>query len=182
MRLAGQERMGYYPTPLSQVALIASWLSVEPGKPVRLLDPCAGQGEALAALAQALARQGARVETWGVELSPGRAEQAATRLDRVLPTAWEQAHVAEGAASLCWLNAPYDFEGWGYSRRQEWTFLKTSTPSLMSGGVLVYIVPEYVLRGNRSVLRHLAGWYQDVRVFQFTPTSTRPSGRSCSSG
>ena len=41
--------------------------------------------------------------------------------------------------------------------------------ALLSGGVLVYIVPEYILHGNRSVLRHLAGWYQDVRVFQFTP-------------
>ena len=80
--------MGYYPTPLSQVALIASWLNAESGKPVRLLDPCVGQGEALAALAQALAQQGVRVETWGVELSPGRAEKAAARLDRVLPTAY----------------------------------------------------------------------------------------------
>ena len=169
MRLAGQERMGYYPTPLSQVALIASWLSVEPGKPVRLFDPCAGQGEALAALAQALARRGARVETWGVELSPGRAEQAALRLDRVLPTAWEQAHVRDSSISLLFENPPYDHEGLGDSRRQEWTFLKTSTPSLMPGGVLVYIVPEYVLRRHRDILRHLSGWYRDVRVFQFTP-------------
>jgi hypothetical protein len=169
MRLAGQEKMGYYPTPLSQVALVASWLGGEPGKPVRLLDPCVGQGEALAALAQALAQQGARVETWGVELSPGRAEKAAACLDRVLPTAWEQAHVADGAVSLTWSNPPYDHEGIGDSRRQEWTFLKTSSPALMPGGVLVYIVPEYVLRRHRDILRHLAGWYHDIKVFQFTP-------------
>jgi len=64
MRLAGQAKMGYYPTPLSQVALIAPWLeasprglsrAVEPRKPVRLLDPCAGAGEALETLAQAMA-------------------------------------------------------------------------------------------------------------------------------
>ncbi|MBN1179936.1 MAG: hypothetical protein JXD18_12045, partial [Anaerolineae bacterium] len=169
MRLAGQEKMGYYPTPISQVALVASWLGVEPGKPVRLLDPCVGEGEALAALARALVQQGARVETWGVELSPGRAEKAAACLDRVLPTAWEQAHVADGAVSLAWSNPPYDNEGLGDSRRQEWTFLKTSTPALMPGGVLVYIVPEYVLRRHRDILRHLAGWYRDIRVFQFTP-------------
>jgi hypothetical protein len=169
MRLAGQEKMGYYPTPLSQVTLIASWLGVEPGKPVRLLDPCVGEGEALAALAQALMQQGARVETWGVELSPGRAEKAAACLDRVLPTAWEQAHLREDAVSLLFENPPYDHEGIGDSRRQEWTFLKTSTPALMPGGVLVYIVPEYVLRRHRDILRHLAGWYRDIRVFQFTP-------------
>jgi hypothetical protein len=169
MRLAGQEKMGYYPTPLSQVTLVASWLGVEPGKPVRLLDPCVGEGEALAALAQMLAEQDARVETWGVELSPGRAEKAAACLDRVLPTAWEQARVADGAVSLCWLNPPYDFEGLGDSRRQEWTFLKTSTPALMPGGVLIYIIPDYVLRRHRDILRHLAGWYRDIRVFQFTP-------------
>ena len=169
MRLAGQEKMGYYPTPLSQVALIASWLGVEPGKPVRMLDPCVGEGEALAALAQALMQQGAQVETWGVELSPGRAEKAAACLDRVLPTAWEQAHLREDAVSLLFENPPYDHEGIGDSRRQEWTFLKTSTPALMPGGVLVYIVPEYVLRRHRNILRHLAGWYRDTRVFQFTP-------------
>jgi type I restriction-modification system DNA methylase subunit len=45
MRLAGQEKMGYYPTPLSQVTLIASLLEVEPRKSVRLLDPCVGAGE-----------------------------------------------------------------------------------------------------------------------------------------
>jgi type I restriction-modification system DNA methylase subunit len=87
VRLAGQAKLGFYPTPLSQVALIAPWLEVEPGKPVRLLDPCAGEGEALEALAQILTGRGAKVETWGVELSPARAEKAATRLDALSPCA-----------------------------------------------------------------------------------------------
>jgi len=169
MRLAGQEKMGYYPTPLSQVTLIAPWLEVEPGKLVRLLDPCAGEGEALEALTQALAERGARVETWGVELSPSRAEKAVAHLDRVIPTDWEQTHVRDDTVSLCFLNPPYDFEGLGDSRRQELTFLKSSTPTLVPGGVLVYIIPEYVLRRIRAILRHLVGWYRDVRVWQFTP-------------
>ena len=169
MRLEGQAKMGYYPTPLSQVALIVPWLEVEPGKPVRLLDPCAGKGEALEALARALEERGAQVETWGVELSPARAEEAAARLDRVLPTAWEQAHVRDGTVSLCFLNPPYDYEGLGDGRRQEFTFLKSSTATLMPGGVLVYVIPEHVLRRDRAILRHLTGWYRDVRVFRFTP-------------
>jgi len=174
MRLEGQAKMGYYPTPLSQVALIVPWLEVEPGKPVRLLDPCAGKGEALEALARALEERGAQVETWGVELSPARAEEAAARLDRVLPTAWEQAHVRDGTVSLCFLNPPYDYEGLGDGRRQEFTFLKSSTATLMPGGVLVYVIPEHVLRRDRAILRHLTGWYRDVRVFRFRPRRPRP--------
>ncbi len=169
MRLAGQEKMGYYATPLSQVALMSTWLSTTQETPVRLLDPCCGGGKALEALARALEERGARVTTWGVELSPGRAEEAAGRLDRVLPCAWEHAHVRDEKVSLVFLNPPYDYEGLGDSRRQERTFLTSSRETLVAGGVLVYIIPEYVLRRNRDIQRHLAGWYRDVRVWQFTP-------------
>jgi hypothetical protein len=65
-----------------------------------------------------LMQQGAQAETWGVELSPGRAEKAAACLDRVLPTAWEQARVREDSVSLLFENPPYDHEGIGDSRRQ----------------------------------------------------------------
>ena len=33
MRLAGQAKLGFYPTPLSQVALIAPWLEVVNQRP-----------------------------------------------------------------------------------------------------------------------------------------------------
>jgi hypothetical protein len=169
MRLAGQEKMGYYPTPLSQVVLLVAWLRAEAETRVRLLDPCAGGGRALEALAAALRDEKARVETWGVELSPTRAGEARSRLDRVLPCAWEQAHVPDHTVSLCFLNPPYDYQGLGDGRRQELTFLTSSREPLVPGGILVYIIPENVLRRNRDIQRHLVGWYRDIRVWQFTP-------------
>lgn len=46
MRLQGQAQLGYFPTPPSQLELIATWLRLEaapPGVTTRLLDPCAGR-------------------------------------------------------------------------------------------------------------------------------------------
>ena len=55
MRLAGIEKMGYYPTPETVYELIAAWLvPASQEQPGRLLDPCAGKGEAAAFLGKAL--------------------------------------------------------------------------------------------------------------------------------
>jgi type I restriction-modification system DNA methylase subunit len=56
MRLAGQEKMGYYPTPASLLDAIASYLSADSAGPCRVLDPCCGEGEALAHIAAELPR------------------------------------------------------------------------------------------------------------------------------
>ena len=42
MRLQGQAQLGYFPTPPSQIELIANWLQHEPtpGSLARFLDPC----------------------------------------------------------------------------------------------------------------------------------------------
>ena len=74
MRLQGQAQLGYFPTPPSQIELIATWLQTETDTKAgfsRYLDPCAGQGEALADLA---GRLGKGIQTYGIELSPQRAE------------------------------------------------------------------------------------------------------------
>ncbi len=61
MRLEGQTKMGYYPTPGVALSLLPSWLSVPEAGPSarfasghslrRYLDPCCGKGEALAHIA-----------------------------------------------------------------------------------------------------------------------------------
>ena len=60
--------LGYTPTHAEIFSTLAAALRPAGEGTVRLLDPCCGTGEALAALAQALRAQGARVETYGVEL------------------------------------------------------------------------------------------------------------------
>ena len=99
MRLQGQAQLGYFPTPPSQIELMATWLqhAGTPGSLARFLDPCAGQGEALADLA---GRLGKGIQTYGIELSPQRAEQAAQVLDQVLPTGFENTLLTEETFSL----------------------------------------------------------------------------------
>jgi len=57
--------MGYYPTPVDVVARVKEMLHMPEG--ARLLDPCCGEGEALALLAD-----GTGASTYGVELDKDR--------------------------------------------------------------------------------------------------------------
>jgi len=159
MRLEGQSKIGFYATPPRQVALIKTWLS---GQNARLLDPCAGKGEALAEIARTLAGS----ETYGIELSDTRAEEASKVLNHVLNTAFEYAVLTRGTFSAVLLNPPYDGESeTGGGTRLEGRFLAETTPLLTSGGVLVYIIPH--ARITETVARHLAGWYTNLRCFLF---------------
>ncbi len=73
MRIAAIEKMGYYPTPDKTLTLIANRLRpVAKGGSYRFLDPCAGQGEALAQVADTFSSFGAKAQTYGVELSYSR--------------------------------------------------------------------------------------------------------------
>ena len=79
-RLINAEVMGFFATPRNVTASIAAWLSAPKDGLWRLLDPCCGEGVAASDLAASL---GGRVQTWGAELSPKRAERAAAVLDKV---------------------------------------------------------------------------------------------------
>ena len=89
MRLAAQAKGGYYPTPDRVVDMIAGLIDTPYGhhhynrETLRILDPCAGAGEAVAQLAEELRHRGnIPVETYGVELHRDRAQLAEERLDR----------------------------------------------------------------------------------------------------
>ena len=163
-RLINAEVLGFFATPPSVTALIAEWLQAPQwDKMWRLLDPCCGEGVAAAQLVTTL---GGPVHTWGVELSPKRAERAATVLDKVLNTAWQATRVSKESVSLLWLNPPYDTDLDGDSKRLEIEFLRTALPTLVHGGVLVYIVPQHLL-GYRDVARLLSGHFENISVRRF---------------
>ena len=162
MRLTGQEKMGYYPTPTTLLDAIASHLiGPENGASARLLDPCCGMGEALAHIAAKLNAS----ETWGSELSPERSHQAAQVLTKVHHCAWQSCKVGRGSVSLIWNNPPYDFDP-TTKLRLEQTFLDDTAHVLCEGGILVYIVPKSAL-GIPAVARHLAARYDDIGIFRF---------------
>ncbi len=169
MRLAAQEKMGYYPTPKRSLQLISQFLTpASKEQEIKTLDPCVGEGEALAYTADRLREQRAKVTTYGVELSPQRARKAARVLDVVLDTDWSNTTVSNKAFSLLWLNPPYDWdhEAGERHKRQEYVFLRRSYTKLQAGGLLVYIVPRRIL-AMPNVARFLAGHFSDISVFRF---------------
>jgi hypothetical protein len=160
MRPPAIERMGYYPTDDPVVEIIRTYLkpSVEKG---RLFDPCAGEGKAASTLGKAL-----NCETWGVELSPDRAEKAENVMDKVYQAPWQSCVLSDESVSWLYLNPPYEFDRFEGQKRLEWDFLKTTTSKLMRGGLLTYIVPQKIL-GMIEVARLLAGHYEAITVYRF---------------
>ena len=72
MRLAGRERLGFYPLPILEAERIRRFLAFS-DKPCCALDPCLGDGAAFAEIVSDKS-----VLRYGVELDAGRAEQART--------------------------------------------------------------------------------------------------------
>lgn len=148
LRIKGQIKMGYYPTPNSVIALIKPRL-VFPDEPFAALDPCCGKGEALAGLVA-----GTRAATYGVELDLERARESENVLATVAKGAFELSKVPKNAFSLLLLNPPYDWQSdTDESTRKEYAFLREASPALVPGGVLVYIIPD--ARVSRKVVHYL---------------------------
>ncbi len=160
MRPPAIERMGYYPTDDPVVEIIRTYLK-PPAENGRLFDPCAGEGKAVSALGKAL-----NCETWGVELSPDRAEKAQNVMDKVYQAPWQSCVLSDESVSWLYLNPPYEFDRFDGQKRLEWDFLKTTTSKLMRGGLLTYIIPQKIL-GMIEVARLLAGHYEAITVYRF---------------
>jgi hypothetical protein len=160
MRPPAIERMGYYPTDEPVVEIIRTYLK-PPEEKGRLFDPCAGEGKAVSALGKSL-----NCETWGVELSPERAEKAQNVMDKVYQAPWQACVLSDESISWLYLNPPYEFDRFEGQKRLEWDFLKTATPKLMRGGLLTYIIPQKIL-GMIEVARLLTGHYEAITIYRF---------------
>ena len=157
MRLAGQIKMGYYPTPDRVVGLLRKLVQFPPYSKAGAFDPCCGEGRALAALCE-----GRNALTFGIELDANRAAEAKGRLDRVIHAGYEQVEVPAESMGLLFLNPPYDDnEG----ERKELTFLRDTFGTLAREGVLIYIIPAKRLTLNVASL--LAANFSRVEVFKF---------------
>jgi len=159
-RLESVARAGYFPTPSRVAASIARHLTAAASggkRVVRLLDPCAGTGEAAAVLAQALG-----AESFGIELNEERAIAARNRLDHLLQISAFSVRLANGGFSCLFLNPPYDYDD--ESRRLEHAFLTSLTRALCPCGVLVYLVPQPRLSVSA---RYLASHFTDLRAWRF---------------
>ncbi|MEP0805619.1 MAG: DEAD/DEAH box helicase [Chloroflexota bacterium] len=162
MRPPAIEKMGWYPTSTRVAELLTTYFkSAESGC---LLDPCAGEGMAASILAKAL-----NCQSWGAELSPSRAALASEKMDRLFNAPWQSCHLTNESITLLFLNPPYSHDRLGDQKRLELEFLKSTTPKLMRGGALIYIVPHPLLR-DLDVASHLAGYYENITVHRYPET------------
>ncbi|AMB86036.1 methyltransferase [Pseudomonas agarici] len=164
-------RNGYYPTDEITLERTLQALAPSPTGRIRIFDPCAGEGVALAEAAHALGRD--NVETFAVEYDRERADHSRTLLDRVLHSDLMDTMISRQAFGLLWLNPPYgdlvtdhagasQYQGNG-RRRLEKAFYQRALPLLQYGGVLVFIIPHYVLDDE------LCGWlcnhFTELRIY-----------------
>jgi tRNA1(Val) A37 N6-methylase TrmN6 len=164
MRIAGRMKMGYYPTPSRVVEQVKRSLLFPPA-PFTALDPCCGEGLALAQLVS-----GTQAITYGVELDQYRVGEAESRIQNILKCGIEETRIARQSCSLLFLNPPYDEaireeDAETKTERQEKAFLRMTVPYLVPGGMLVYIIPQNRL--NRGISRLLASRFENTQVFRF---------------
>jgi len=170
---------GYFPTdePTLERALNALMPSApESNGPMCILDPCAGEGVAIAEAAHALGREHAKA--FAVEFDAERARHARGLVDHCLHADLMDTMISKQSFGLLWLNPPYGdlskdvngnigYQGQGRARLEK-LFYQRTLPLLQYGGVLVFIVPGYVLDAE------LVGWltrhYTDLRIYRAVET------------
>lgn len=139
-------------TPGLVIERLRDSLDIQPG--VVALDPCCGDGSALAAL-------NPRGRNFGIELDRGRAVQARKTLSSVLACSMQDARVSNNAFGLLLLNPPYDASTDG---RLETVFLNRCGRYLMPGGILILLIKETMFG---CVTRRLMREYEPLGHWRF---------------
>jgi len=159
MRLEAKIKMGYYPTPVSVIERIKTFISFTDDN--TLFDPCCGEGNALAQLAE-----NTSAKTYGIEIDHHRAEEAKTKLNYLLKCGCEQTRISNSCFSCLFLNPPYDWETEDEgSERKEKLFLKETMKYLKPKGLLVYIIPQSRL--DKSIAKILAYRFENFLIYRF---------------
>jgi hypothetical protein len=161
---------GYYPTDEVTLSRILSALDID-GDALRILDPCCGEGSALAEVKHHLEQCGASISAYGVEFDAERAWHAKGILDKVAHSDVNDVFVSARSQGLLFLNPPYgdvvsDKASTGDRNkgdRLEKVFYRKTLPWLQFGGVMVLIVPHYVL--DKEFAGMIARHFEQVQVF-----------------
>lgn len=150
---------GYFPTDAVTLERILTALEPD-GDTLRIHDPCCGEGTALAEIKQHLAAD-ATVQALGIEYDAERAWHAKQMLDVAIHSDVHDAWLTPRSCGLLFLNPPYGdvVADKGHTAgertkgdRLEKLFLKRTMGCLQYGGVLVLIVPHYVIDADLASL------------------------------
>jgi tRNA1(Val) A37 N6-methylase TrmN6 len=163
---------GYFPTDENTLQRVLYALAPAAQGDFCILDPCAGEGVALAECKAHLSKGDRAVKAYGVEYDSERASHAKNLLDRCIKGSIFDCVIGQRAFGLLFLNPPYgdkvaDKGATGKAshgrQRLEVDFLQRSIVHLQFGGVLVLIVPFYVL--NTEIADVLAKHCSRVSCF-----------------
>jgi hypothetical protein len=166
MRLAGRERLGFYPLPIAEAKRIRKCLQF-PEQVCSALDPCIGEGVAFTEITR-----DARALRYGVELDAQKATLAQSSADEVIHGNCFDVQCPVESFSLIYLNPPYDFElSEERSQRMERLFLEHVYRWLKRAGILVMVIPSDYIRDCSQVLSFQ---FKDVHIYRLTePESVR---------
>ncbi|MCB8986722.1 MAG: N-6 DNA methylase [Ardenticatenaceae bacterium] len=171
MRLANIDKAGYFPTPEPVTNLIRTYIAAPNGG--RILDPCAGEGEALIPLARDL-----NLIPYGVELAASRAGEAqrnvkaliASRPDadqltgrHVLQDSFMAMITPKESFNFIYANPPYLMTENG---RAEYAWLRDTRPFLQPGGLMIWVIPRHMLHYDKTA-PYLVSWYENIQIFRF---------------
>jgi SAM-dependent methyltransferase len=153
--------MGYFPLAEAEACRIRQHL-IYPPSSFASLDPCAGEGKALAVITE-----GTQGQRCGIELDAYRAEEARQRLDQVIYGDCFDVDCRAESCSLLFENPPYDVavSNDGASERLEALFLQHTYRWLKPGGVLILVipVPQIAVCGNI-----LSVQFKDAEVYRLS--------------
>jgi hypothetical protein len=82
------------------------------------------------------------------------------------------ADISSGAFSFAWVNPPFDDEIGG-GRRVEYSFLTRATQLLVTGGVVVLVLPEPTLLSRYEIKEYLLQHYRQLAVLRFPEEQRR---------
>jgi len=159
-------RGGYFPAPPEAVALAATLVRPPCNSPFSLLDPCAGQGDAIRQLGDLLACPPSQIHA--IELDDSRAIQLRTTLPEakvLAPASFFGCRATFNSFSMIWLNPPFDADYAG--SRVESAFLRRATQWLLPGGVMALVCPEDVADEYSDVRSHFASYYENCMIVPF---------------
>lgn len=172
MRIEGQKKLGFYPTPDNVVQLARTYLEFG-NNSFNALDPCCGKGQALRDLVQDTNGLG-----YGIEINEKFVPEAKARLYKVACGGYETARITNGGFSVLYLNPPFDYQAGSdeeKSVRKELRFLKDTWRYLAKGGLLIYIIQQHQL--TQDVAKVISYRFRKIQVFRFPDTEYEAFGQ-----
>lgn len=155
-RLASLEKGGFYATPPRVTDIISTWAQATPG--ARLLDPFAGESDALCTLSAAW-----DCIPYAVELHAGRYGITAAKVEamggRALHGAMEFVQAGKASFGALYLNPPYH-------EKTEADYVVEALRWLAPGGLMLALIPE-ATAASHGFLSNLVKQVEGVVVRRF---------------